>query len=191
VLFVVLIPILGFFFLKDGHELREQVLGLVKAERRPMWEDIVSDVHALLGQFIRALVLLALATFTACSIFFASIGLPYALLLATVAGALEVIPVVGPLVGAVTIVLVAAFSGFGHVLVILAFLAAYRIFQDYILSPHLMSSGVALHPLLVIFGALSGEALAGIPGMFLSVPVLATLRVIYVRIRKARQLEER
>jgi predicted PurR-regulated permease PerM len=53
--------------------------------------------------------------------------------------------------------------------------------QDYVLQPYLMSSGVALHPLLVIFGVLAGEQVGGVPGMFLSIPVLATLRVIYVR----------
>jgi predicted PurR-regulated permease PerM len=112
------------------------------------------------------------------------VGVPYAVLLATVAGALEFIPIFGPLTAAITIVLVAAFEGYSHVFAIVAFLAAYRVFQDYILNPHLMSSGVALHPMLVIFGALAGDALAGIPGMFLSVPILATLRVVYVRIRK-------
>ena len=59
-------------------------------------------------------------------------------------------------------------------------------FQDYMLSPHLMGQGVELHPLLVLFGVFAGAELAGIPGTFLSVPVLAMVRVIYLRIRKAR-----
>jgi predicted PurR-regulated permease PerM len=49
----------------------------------------------------------------------------------------------------------------------------------------LMSSGVAIHPLLVLFGVLAGEQVAGIPGMFFSVPVMAALRVVLVRVRKA------
>jgi len=182
-LLVILIPILAFFFLKDGPALRNAVLGLAGA-RQAVLEDIFGDLHQLLGQFIRALVLLAAATLVAYSVFFALIGLPYGVLLASVAALLEFIPVVGPATAAVIIILVAAFSGFGQVWVLLAFLAGYRIFQDYVLNPRLMSAGVALHPLLVIFGALAGEQLAGIPGMFLSVPVLATLRVIWVRARK-------
>ncbi len=51
-----------------------------------------------------------------------------------------------------------------------------------------MGAGIELHPLLVIFGALAGEEVAGIPGMFLSVPVLAALRLVYIRIQKARVL---
>lgn len=182
--FVVLIPILSFFFLKDGAELKERALALAGAGHRAMWEDILSDLNILLGQFMRALVTLSLATLTVYSIFFAIAGLPYAILLASVAALLEFIPLIGPLSAAAIILVAAAVSGAGHILVILVFLIAYRLFQDYVLSPHLMSSGVELHPLLVIFGALAGEELAGIPGMFLSVPVLAALRVFYVRALK-------
>jgi predicted PurR-regulated permease PerM len=186
--FVVLIPILSFFFLKDGRKLTDQALALTTGRRRAMWEDILSDLNVLLGQFMRALVIISLATLTLYSIFFAIAGLPYPILLASIAALLEFIPLVGPLTAAAIILLAAALSGAGHMLVILVFLIAYRFLNDYGLSPHLMSSGTELHPLLVIFGALAGEELAGIPGMFLSVPVLAALRVLYVRARKAQAL---
>ena len=64
------------------------------------------------------------------------------------------------------------------------FLIVYRLFQDYVLSPYLLSAGVALHPLLVLFGVLAGEQVAGVPGMFFSVPVIAALRIIIVRMRR-------
>jgi predicted PurR-regulated permease PerM len=60
----------------------------------------------------------------------------------------------------------------------------YRIFQDYVLNPYLMSAGVEIHPLLVLFGVLAGEEIAGVPGMFFSVPLIAALRVILVRLSK-------
>ncbi len=60
----------------------------------------------------------------------------------------------------------------------------YRIFQDYVLSPYLMSSRIELHPMLVLFGVLAGEQLLGIPGMFFSVPAMAALRLIWIRLRK-------
>ena len=182
---LVLTPVLGFFFLKDGGKLLEQALGLFSAARRPMWENIAADAHTILGQFIRALVILSLATLCIYSLFFGIIGLPYAILLAAVAGALEFIPMFGPLTAAIAIVLVAALSGFGHLGLILAFVVGYRMFLDYILSPHLMSSGVELHPLLVIFGVLAGEQIGGVAGMFLSIPAMAILRVIYVRVQKS------
>ena len=71
---------------------------------------------------------------------------------------------------------------------ILIFLIVYRLFQDYVLSPYLLSSGVELHPLLVLFGVLAGEQVAGIPGMFFSVPVIAALRIIVVRMMRRQKL---
>jgi predicted PurR-regulated permease PerM len=67
---------------------------------------------------------------------------------------------------------------------ILIFLIVYRLFQDYVLSPYLLSSSIEIHPLLVLFGVLAGEQVAGIPGMFFSVPVIAALRIIVVRMRR-------
>jgi predicted PurR-regulated permease PerM len=104
--------------------------------------------------------------------------------LAAFAAVLEVVPMLGPAMGGVTIVLVAAISG-THLLAAVIFVIAFRMLQDYILSPHLMGRGVELHPLLVLFGVFAGAGVAGVAGTFLSVPALALARVLYLRIRKA------
>lgn len=185
VLYVILIPILSFLFLVSGEELRRMFVNLFSTSARPTVDGIMEDLHYLLSHYIRALILLACATFVAFSIFLAIIGAPYAVLLAGCAALLEVIPVVGPLTAAVSIVIIAALSGFGHVLYIVIFLAAYRVFQDYVLSPYLMGTGVEVPPLLVLFGVLAGDQIAGVPGMFFSVPLIAALKMIFVRLRKA------
>ena len=181
---VVLIPILSFFFLKDGALMRDAIIDSVELHRRDLVDNIFSDIHLLLAQYIRALVLLALATFTFYSIFLGLMGMPFPLLLAGTAAALEFIPAVGPLAGAIIIVVVGAVTGFPHMIVLLVFFLVYRIFQDYILNPYVMSSGVEIHPLLVLFGVLAGNELLGVPGMFFSVPAIAALRLIVVRLRR-------
>ena len=181
---LILIPILSFFFLKDGAALRQALVNSVSANRRGMIEEILVDLHQLVAQYIRALTLLAIATFTAYSILWEITGVPYAILLAGIAAVLELIPVVGPLTAGVLTVLVAGVSGYPQVLWVVAILIVYRLFQDYVLSPYLMSSGVELHPLLVLFGVLAGEQVAGVPGMFFSVPVIAGLRIIVIRMRR-------
>jgi predicted PurR-regulated permease PerM len=182
----ILIPILSFFFLKDGPAIGKAIVEGFDRPRQAVVNDILSDLHLLLAQYIRALVLLALSTFTFYSAFLSIAGVPYAILLAGIAMFLEFIPVVGPLTASAVILLVSAFTGYPHLLWILIFLVVYRIFQDYVLSPYLMSAGVELHPLLILFGVLAGEQIAGVPGMFFSVPVMAALRVVFVRLRRKR-----
>jgi predicted PurR-regulated permease PerM len=179
-IFIVLVPILSFFFLKDGQEIRHSLLGfLAEGTHREKAERIATDLHVLLAQYMRALVLLGIVASMAYGLFLSLMGVPYAILLAAVAFPLEFVPMVGPLAGAVIVLLVAGLSGSHHLLWILAFLIAFRFFQDYVVSPHLLSSGMKLHPLLVIFGVLAGGSIAGVAGSFLSVPVLATLRIVY------------
>jgi predicted PurR-regulated permease PerM len=179
-IFIVLVPILSFFFLKDGREIRSSLLGfLAEGSHRDMVERIAADLHVLLAQYMRALVLLGVVASLAYGLFFSTIGVPYGILLAAVAFPLEFVPMVGPLAGAVIVLLVAGLSGSHHLLGIFAFLVVFRFFQDYVVSPHLLSAGMKLHPLLVIFGVLAGGSIAGIAGSFLSVPVLATLRIVY------------
>jgi predicted PurR-regulated permease PerM len=98
---------------------------------------------------------------------------------------LEFIPMIGPLTAAAAILIVAAVSG-TPILGVLIFVVAFRMLQDYVISPHLMGQGVELHPLLVLFGVFGGAEVAGIPGSFLSVPVLALARILYLRVRRSR-----
>jgi predicted PurR-regulated permease PerM len=180
VLYVVLIPILSFFFLKDGRDMRQSLLSFFAAgAHRDEAERIAADLHVLLAQYMRALVLLGFVASLTFGVFFAVMGVPYGILLAAMAFPLEFIPMVGPFVSASVTLLVVALSGSHHLLAVFLFLVAFRLFQDYVVSPQLLSAGMKLHPLLVIFGVLAGGSIAGIAGSFLSVPVLATLRIVY------------
>jgi predicted PurR-regulated permease PerM len=185
-IWVVIVPILSFFFLKDGREMWQSLVELIdEGPNRKLVEEIAKDINVLLAQYMRALTVLSLFTLTFFSFYLSVTRVPYALLLAAIAGMLEFIPMIGPFIAAVTIVLVAGFSGYPHLLWVLIFLGVYRLFQDYVLSPRLMSAGMELHPLMVIFGAFAGGEIGGIPGTFLSVPVLALARILYRRLERS------
>jgi len=179
-----LIPILSFFFLQDSRDIHAAVIDLIPGEHRDLAEDILADLHHLLVQYIQALVILALLVLVVFSGFLWVTGVPYPILLSALAALLEVIPIAGPLVSGILIVLVALLSGYGHMWWLVIFLVVFRLIQDYVVSPHLMAAGVEIHPLAVLFGVLAGEQIAGIPGMFFSVPVIAALRIIVVRSRR-------
>jgi predicted PurR-regulated permease PerM len=185
-IYAIIIPVLAFFILKDGRDARTRLLLLVaEGPRRTMLDGVLRDLDALLAHYMRALVLLSLATFVCFAAFFWIAGVPYGTLLAALAGVLEVIPMLGPISAAVLIILIAAASG-SHVIAVILFMLAYRMFQDYVLSPHLMVQGVELHPVLVLFGVFAGGEVAGIAGTFLSVPVLALARIVYMQARRAK-----
>lgn len=185
---LILVPILSFMMLKDANEMRQNILRSIESgPYRRFFDGLIDDLDFLLARYIRSLVLLAMATLTVYSIFFQIVGVPYGFLLAGVAALLEFIPFLGPLSAAALALLVSATNGYPHLVWLLFFFLGYRMFQDYVLSPYLMSEGIELHPLLVILGALAGEQVGGVMGMFLSVPVLAAARVLLVRIRKLQQ----
>jgi len=186
-IYVIIVPILAFFFLKDGQMIRSHILELASGTHLTagLAEGLLKDIHTLLARYMRALVLLSMSTFVAYSTFFTVIGVSYGVLLAVVAMMLEFIPMIGPLVASVVILIVAAATG-SPVLGVLIFLVAFRMIQDYVISPQVMGQGVELHPLLVLFGVFAGAELAGIAGSFLSVPVLAMVRILYRRVTRQR-----
>jgi predicted PurR-regulated permease PerM len=187
-LLVVLVPILAFLFILAGPQIRD---GLEKIfARQAIGQRVVEDLDHLLGRYIRALLLLSAAALAAYSIFLALMGVPYALLLAAVAALLEFVPVFGPLLSALIILIVASLAEYPHVLWVLLFIIGYRIFQDYVLGPRLMGAGVGVHPILVLFGLLAGAEVAGVPGIFLSVPAIAGALIIGRHLIHARGISD-
>jgi predicted PurR-regulated permease PerM len=181
---LVIIPILSFFALKDGRRIRDSVIEMFHSKRQV--ESVLMDAHALLLEYMRALLFLCLATLISFTIALSVMHVKYPILLALVASALEFVPMVGPLTSAIVIISVSHFSHYQHIPWVVVFLIGYRIFQDYVLSPHLMKKRVKLHPLLVLFGIFAGGEIGGVPGIFLSVPVLALVRLVFFEWRKRR-----
>jgi predicted PurR-regulated permease PerM len=182
-IYVVVVPILSFLMILQAPVFDELLVTMNQRRNGAFWTDVLHGLNTVLSSYVRALALLSLATLVAYGLVLSLMSVPFALLLAGVAAVLEVIPVLGPLIAAVAIVGVALFSGYEHVGWVVAFITAYRIFQDYMLNPYLMSEGVDVPPILVVFGLLAGEELAGVSGIFLSVPFLAALRMVAMQIR--------
>ena len=181
--YLALVPILSFLFIVKGPRMRERYLAwAARQEGAVMWRGLMHDLDRLLGRYMRALLLLSLATTVSYSIAFTLGAMPYALLLALGAGVFEFVPVVGPLIAVVASLAVAAASGYGHLSMLIGFFAIYRLCQDYVLSPCLMSGNAAIPAWLVLLGAVAGEQLGGMAGVFLSVPVIAVARLVVLRL---------
>ena len=179
-----IVPLLSIFFLRDGRAFSDILLSLVQSRpQRELLEGVLNDLNQMLAHFIRAQLTLAALTLVTCSAFLGLMRVPYALVLGTIGGLLEFVPVVGPLVAAVTIISVALLMSYPHWLILVVFLAAWRLTQDYVSSPRIMGQSMELHPLAAIFGVMAGGEVAGILGIYLSIPVMASLRIVFRRWR--------
>jgi predicted PurR-regulated permease PerM len=175
----VVIPILAIFFLSDGENLANQVIHLVSTkENRAAVQSLADELHVMLQRYIRAKVILGGLSLLYCSIAMLLLGFPNAIVLGVLAGILEFIPVAGWMSAAVIIVTAGALSH-AHWIWMLALLAVWRILMDYGIAPRVMGHELEIHPLLAIFTLMVGGAVGGIVGIYLSVPLVAALRVIY------------
>jgi predicted PurR-regulated permease PerM len=178
--YLVLIPILAFFFLKDADSFRQSAL-MMLPQGRIRWrgDELFQDINSTLAAYIRAQLIACLIIGTVCGVGFAVFDVRYALVLGVMAGLLEFIPLLGPLVVAVVAGTVAGFDSGTKAVAVLVFLGVLRIVQDYVLYPRIIGSGIHLHPLAVILAILAGHELAGVAGIFLAIPVIAVLTVTY------------
>ena len=178
---LVLIPILSFFFLKDAESFRRSALQMLPRGRwRWRGDEFFQDINSTLAAYIRAQLTACAFIGVVCAIGFTLLGLPSPLVLGIIAGIFEFVPLVGPLLIALLAALAAmlhggAFSAF----LVLLFLGVLRVVQDYFVYPRLIGQGIHLHPLAVIIAILSGAELAGVAGIFLAIPVVAILTVSY------------
>jgi len=180
---IVLIPVLAFFILKDAEQLTATTISRLRHRgHRGVGWGIAEDLHLLLGQYVRAQVLLAMITFVVWATVFLVAGVPYGLVLAAIGGALEFIPVVGPLTAGVFAVGVSLFAGYAHPWLLAMFILVWRGIQDYACVPLIMGRGIDIHPALVVIGVLAGGEIAGVAGMFLSIPIIAALRIVWRRL---------
>lgn len=185
---LILVPILTFFFLKDVNQIRLTVLRLFPPGRwRMRAEAVMQDVNTTLAAYTRAQLISCLIIGVICTIGFYIIGLKYALLLGILAAIFEFVPLLGPLALATIATTTAAFSDNPwRALYVAIFLLTLRLIHDYITYPRIVRGGIHLHPLLIILSVLAGEQVAGIPGVFLAIPIVALFTVIYKHVLEHR-----
>jgi predicted PurR-regulated permease PerM len=177
---LILVPIFGFFLLKDAELFRAHALKMVQRRRLRWRVDVFfEDVSRTLAAYIRAQVFACMVVAVVCSVGFLALGVPYPVLFGVGAGLFEVLPMAGPLVVALLVVSLTALQSISGAVEVAVFLLAVRIVQDYVIYPRLVGRELPLHPMAVILAILCGGEIGGVAGIFLAVPVLAILTVAY------------
>jgi len=174
-----LIPILAIFFLSSGARLTEEAIQLFCAGGNASPARALADqLNAMFRSYIRAKVILAGLSLLYCSTAMLVLGYSYALALGVAAGVLEFIPVAGWMISAATIITVGVLTN-SHWIWMAALLGVWRIAMDYWIAPRVVGHELEIHPLLAIFAFMVGGEIGGIIGIYLSVPLIAAIRVIW------------
>ena len=150
-------------------------------------DQLLRNVNLVLAAYTRAQALSALIVGVICATGFALMKLPNAAMLGIVAGLLEVIPIAGPLAVAISATSVSSAT---QVLLVLAFLGALRVVQDYVIYPRLIREALHLHPIAVVLAIWLGALVGGIIGVCLAVPTVGILQVTYRHVREYRAIEK-
>ena len=181
-LWIVLIPILAIFFLKDKSRFSQSAQAMVEGHRkREFLRAIISDMDEMLAHFVRAQLYLALISGVVYTIALTAMRVPYSFVLGAIGGLLEFIPVVGPAIAAVLILGLSFAMNYPHLLLVLIFLGVWRGVQDYVISPRVLGGRVELHPVVTLFGILAGAEIGGVIGVYLAVPLMAGIRILWKR----------
>jgi predicted PurR-regulated permease PerM len=183
--FLLLIPILAVFFLRDGREFANSIVEtLNRRSQRQLLRGILEDLDDMLASYIRAQLILAAISGVVYTAVLAGLRVPYAFVLGAIGGMLEFIPLAGPFIAAVLILGVSFLSAYSHLFWLIIFLGCWRLVQDYVNAPRIMGQRVELHPLAALFAVLVGGEIAGVIGVYLSIPIMATLRILWKRYQR-------
>lgn len=181
-IWIVIIPLVTFYALKDFHLILAKALLLVPRDRRDFVTALISETTAIFAKFLRGLSLVSFLNGCATFALLLVLRVPNAFTLGAIAGVLYTVPYVGALM---TIVLVAGVSflagGLKFMLLVVACnVLLHQVIFDQVISPRILGGHVGLHPILSIIALLAGNVLLGVIGMVLAVPVAACVQMIVV-----------
>lgn len=179
---VVTVPFLLFFLLKDGHKLPNAIMRFIPSSYRKEGLLILKDTTDTLAAYIQGQMIVSLCVGTLSYIGYLIIGLDYALILAIAVAVTNIIPYLGPILGAAPAVIVAMFESPLMVgLVIIVAVIAQQI-ESNLISPLVIGKRLDTHPATIIIILLVAGNLAGVLGMILGVPVYAVCKTIVLNI---------
>ena len=174
-----LIPVLAIFFLRDGDQIVEAaILTFLPLSKRGPARMLASQIHVMLTNYMRAQVLLCLFSLGFYSAVLLLFRFPYAMALSVLGAMLEFIPVIGWMSTAALVVAVGLANDLHWAQVAVLFLL-WRVAQDYFNLPRAIGRRLEIHPLVVIFAVLVGAEAGGVVGIYLAVPLVATLILMW------------
>ena len=184
-----IVVIVSYYFVKDHRSFWRSIIHLTPQAYQSDVQQLGSEISGIWNAFLRGQLLLGVAIFFITLITALIIGLPNALILAVIAGVLEFIPNIGPILATIPALLVALFQSdaswlgslvgpFWFAIIVVLLYAVIQRVENVVLVPRIIGRSLNLHPLFVFVGALVGASVAGVFGILLAAPLLASAKLI-------------
>jgi len=182
---LVVILVLGYYMLIDFGTLDETFVGMAPHAYQSDIRRLLDETGLVWNAFFRGQLLLGLVVGGVVAVVLTILGVRFSLVLGLIAGVLEFVPIFGPAIAGLIAVLVALFQGsnwwgvsaVGFAAIVLAVFVLIQQVENNVLVPRIIGHSLNLHPILVLLGALVGGLLAGVLGLLLAAPTVATARL--------------
>jgi predicted PurR-regulated permease PerM len=194
---LILIPFLAFYFVLDSRSLKREFIFLVPRRRVREGLLILRETGEIMRHYIIGQAILAVIAGVVTGVGLHWLGVNFALALGVWSAVTRVIPVVGPVLGGIPVVLLATLQSWQIGMWVLVFFTLMHLFESKVLMPKILGYHMHLHPAIIIIVLLIGSEFFGLMGMFLAPPVAAIIKVLvnyYVirpRTRRYGHLDER
>jgi predicted PurR-regulated permease PerM len=181
------IVVLSFYLLLEEYRIRKFIKEYLPLQNREALVDITQKIGRKMGDWLRGQVCLMVIIGVVDYIGLSIIGVPFALVLALWAAITEIIPYIGPILGAIPAVIIGFTVSPLVALIVLIFYILVQQLESNFLVPKIMQKAVGLSPVIIILALLIGGKLAGVLGVILAVPVVATIGVLVQELPRLRQ----
>lgn len=184
----ILTLLVSFYLVKDAPQASRALYAALPEAYKDDYLRLTGEINAVLSSYLRGQVVLAATVGVVTGVALAILGVPNAALLGLLAGLLEVVPNIGPVIAAIPAIVSAFLQGSSNfaianhwfaVVVMLLYVVIQQL-ENNLLVPRIIGRSVSLHPVLVIFAVLAGATLAGVLGALLAVPVVTIGRILIV-----------
>ena len=174
-----IIPVWLFYVLNDQSRFMKSAVSMIPAQIRADTVNIVRISDRILSKYLRGQLLLCLVVGVLAAIGLSLLKVPFPAVLGMLAGIFEILPFVGPLLGALPAVLVALIQDpILAVWTILLFIVIQQV-ENTVLVPRISGKAVELHPALIVLVLIIGSEVAGLAGAILAVPLTAIIRDVF------------
>ena len=179
---VVSVLVIGFFWMSATERLNGSVIALLPPKSAASVRSLASELSQRAGGWVRGQVILMVFVGTVTFVGLFVLKIPYPVALATWASLMEIIPIIGPFLGAIPAIIVALTISPWLALATAILYVVIQQLENNILVPKIMERAVGLHPILVMLGVLAGGVLYGILGIVIAVPLVAAMQVLVMRL---------